>query len=106
MKAALRQPGVRLTSEETRDTVPAAEDNVKQTFLGRFITIWNIPAHLHLYVIQTYCGLKLGEASGGGVWIAVHVGSAGAAIQLPPAAITLPLFNSRRNPGKMSIITK
>lgn len=52
-------------------------------------------AHLHFLVIQTHCGLKLWA----GVPIAIHVRTAGAAVQLLPAAITLSVPMSWGNPG-------
>lgn len=64
----------------------------------------NILAHLHFFVIQADCGLKLGEGSWGGVSISVNVRTAGAAIQLLPAAVTIPLLISRRNPEKVSFL--
>lgn len=57
-------------------------------------------AHLQLFIIQTYCGIKLGEGSRGGVSVAVHVRTAGTTSQLLPAAVALSLLNSRWNSGK------
>lgn len=64
----------------------------------------DIRVHLHFFLIQAVRGLKLGEGSRGCVWIAVHVRAARAAIQLLPAAVTIPLLACRRNPGKMCFL--
>lgn len=56
-------------------------------------------AHLHLLVIQTHC--RLWERSWVGISIAIHVRTAGGAVQLlPAAAVTLPVSMSGGNPGK------
>lgn len=78
-----------------------ANKNDKNTDIFR-IFLSNILSHLHFFVIQTHCGLELGEGSGGGVSIAVHVRTAGATIQLLPAAVALSLLNSRMSSRKMS----
>lgn len=74
-----------------------------QIFFSRCsIKLSNILAHLQLFIIQTNCGIKLGEGSGGGVLVAVHVRTAGTTTQLLPAAVALSLLNSRWNSGKIS----
>lgn len=57
-------------------------------------------AHLHFLLIQTHWGVELCQGSWVSVSMTVHVRTTGAAVELLPAAITLPVSTSRGNPGE------
>lgn len=57
-------------------------------------------AHFRFLVIQAHCGIEPRDGSRVGVSPAIHVGTAGVAVQLLPAAVVLCVSRSRGNPAK------
>lgn len=55
--------------------------------------------HLDFLLIQTHIGVKLCDGSRVAMSIAIHVRTTGVAVQMLPAAVTLPVSTSRGHSG-------